>query len=44
MYGMHDKIKNIHKETIIEGLAELGIFQEILFPELENYISVIEKI
>lgn len=36
-------IKGSSKESIIEELAELGISQEVLFPELENYFSVIEK-
>ena len=36
-------INGSNKETIIRDLAELGISKEVLFPELENYISVIEK-
>lgn len=31
------------KKEIIEELAALGISHEVLFPELENYINVIEK-
>lgn len=31
------------KESIIKELAGLGISKEVLFPELENYIDVIEK-
>lgn len=31
------------KEAIIKELATLGISHEVLFPELENYIKVIDK-
>ncbi len=36
-------IESNKKEEIIKELATLGISHEVLFPELENYINVIEK-
>ena len=36
-------IDSSKKEKIMKELAALGISHEVLFPELENYINVIEK-